>query len=93
MPSLAAAAGLPGISESSTWIGIVAPAGTPKPVVDKLQREVASVYADPVMAARLSKAGLSAESCTPEELDAFIRSESARWSKVIKSGIADKILN
>jgi tripartite-type tricarboxylate transporter receptor subunit TctC len=93
VPSLSVAANLPTISESSTWIGIVAPALTPKPVIDKIQREVASIYADPAMAARLSKAGLSAESSTPDELAAFIRSESARWSKVIKSGIADKILN
>jgi tripartite-type tricarboxylate transporter receptor subunit TctC len=92
IPSLAVAAGLPGIAESSTWIAIVAPAETPKSVVDKLQREVAGIYADPVMATRLSKAGLSAESSTPEELNAFIRSESARWSKVIESGIANKIL-
>jgi len=93
VPSISVAAGIPTISESSTWIGIVAPALTPKPIIDKLQREVASIYADPVMAARLSNAGLSAESSTPEELDIFIRSESARWGKVIKSGVADKILN
>jgi tripartite-type tricarboxylate transporter receptor subunit TctC len=93
VPSLSAAAGLPDIAESATWIGVVAPAGTPKPVIDKVQREIAAIYADPAMAARLEKAGLNAESSTPEELDAFIRSESARWGKLIKSGIADKILN
>src|SRR5258707_776574 len=93
VPSLAAAAGLPDLAESSTWIGVVAPAGTPKPVIDKVQREIAAIYAEPVMAARLEKAGLNAESSTPEELDAYIRSESARWGKLIKSGIADKILN
>jgi tripartite-type tricarboxylate transporter receptor subunit TctC len=93
VPSLSAAAGLPELAESATWIGIVAPAGTPKPVVDKVQREIAAIYAEPAMAARLEKAGINAESSTPEELDAFIRSESARWGKLIKSGIADKILN
>jgi tripartite-type tricarboxylate transporter receptor subunit TctC len=45
------------------------------------------------MAERLDKAGLSAVSNTPEELDAFIRSETERWGKLIKSGVADKILN
>jgi tripartite-type tricarboxylate transporter receptor subunit TctC len=45
------------------------------------------------MVERLEQAGLNAESSTPEELDAFIRSESARWGKLIKSGIADKTLN
>jgi tripartite-type tricarboxylate transporter receptor subunit TctC len=93
VPSLSVAASLPDIAESATWIGVVAPAGTPKPVVGKVQREIAAIYADPAMAARLEKAGLNAESSTPEELDAFIRSESARWGKLIKSGIADKILN
>src|ERR1700730_10041161 len=93
VPSLSIAAGLPDIAESATWIGVVAPAGTPKPVIDKVQREIAAIYAEPAMAARLEKAGFNAESSTPEELDAFVRSESARWGKLIKSGIADKILN
>jgi tripartite-type tricarboxylate transporter receptor subunit TctC len=93
LPSLSTAANLPHLGESSTWIGIVAPAGTPKPIADKVQREVASIYADPAMAERLDKAGLSAVSTTPEELDAFIRSETERWGKLIKSGVADKILN
>jgi tripartite-type tricarboxylate transporter receptor subunit TctC len=93
VPSLSVAANLPDIAESATWIGVVAPAGMPKPVVGRVQREIAAIYADPAMAARLEKAGLNAESSTPDELDAFIRSESARWGKMIKSGIADKILN
>ena len=93
VPSLSSAADLPNLAESSTWIGIVAPANTPKPIRDKLQHEVAAIYADPQMAARLDKAGLSPATDTPEELDAFIRSETARWGKLIKSGVADKILN
>ncbi|HUD88911.1 MAG TPA: tripartite tricarboxylate transporter substrate-binding protein, partial [Xanthobacteraceae bacterium] len=72
---------------------LVAPAGTPKPVIDKLQGEVASTFADPALAARLAKSGMFAQSSTPDELDAFIRSETARWSAMLKSGIADKILN
>jgi tripartite-type tricarboxylate transporter receptor subunit TctC len=92
VPSLSIAAALPAIDESSTWIGIVAPAHTPKPIIDKLQREVASIFADPALAAKLTKAGLSAESTTPDEFDAFIRSDTARWSTVLKSGIASKIL-
>jgi tripartite-type tricarboxylate transporter receptor subunit TctC len=93
VPSLSVAAGLPGIADSATWIGLVAPAGTPKPVINKIQREVAGIFADPAIAEKLAKAGLSAESDTPDELDAFIRSESARWRKTIESGVADKILN
>ena len=69
------------------------PANTPKPVVDKLAREIAGIFADPATAEKLAKAGLSAESDTPDELAAFIRSETARWRKEISSGVADKILN
>ncbi len=61
VPSLSVAAGLPDLAESATWIGVVAPAGTPNPVIDKIQREIAAVYAEPAMAARLEKAGLNAE--------------------------------
>jgi tripartite-type tricarboxylate transporter receptor subunit TctC len=92
VPSLSAATGLPELKESSTWIGIVAPARTPRSIVDKLQGEVANVFADPTLAARLTKAGLFAESSTPEQLDALIRSETARWGAVLKSGIAKSLL-
>ncbi len=93
VPSLSEAAHLPGLGESSTWIGIVAPARTPQPIVDKLQREVAAIFAEPAVAVTLRKAGLSAESDTPDQFDAFIRSEIARWRTVLTSGIAAKILN
>jgi tripartite-type tricarboxylate transporter receptor subunit TctC len=92
VPSLSVAANLPDIGESSTWISLVAPAHTPEAIVDKLQREVAQTFADPAMAERLRKAGLSSNSSTPQELEALIRSDTARWHTVIQSGIADKIL-
>src|SRR6478672_407994 len=46
LPSLSVAAGLPGLGESSTWIALVAPAGTPAAILDKVHREVASIYSD-----------------------------------------------
>jgi tripartite-type tricarboxylate transporter receptor subunit TctC len=92
VPSLSVAANLPDIGESSTWISLVAPAHTPEAIVDKLQREVAQTLANPAMAERLRKAGLSSDSSTPQELEALIRSDTARWRTVIQSGIADKIL-
>ena len=92
MPSLSAAAGLPEIDESATWIGLLAPAGTPGAIVDKLQAEVARIFADPAMQERLQKAGLFPVSSTPAEFDAFIRNETARWSKVIReNGHATRI--
>jgi tripartite-type tricarboxylate transporter receptor subunit TctC len=93
VPSLSVAANLPDIGESSTWISLVAPAHTPEAIVDKLQREVAQTLGDPAMAERLRKAGLSSDSSTPQELEALIRSDTARWRTVIQSGIADKILD
>ncbi len=84
LPSLSVAADLPNIDESSTWIGLAAPAGAPAAIVDKLQRKVASMYADPALAERLEKVGITPLSSTPAEFDAFIRSETERWGKVFK---------
>jgi len=85
VPSLALAADLPGLDESSTWVALVAPAGTSAAIVDKIHREVASIYADAAMIAKLEKLGiLATASSAPAEFDAFIRSETERWSKVFK---------
>jgi tripartite-type tricarboxylate transporter receptor subunit TctC len=84
LPSVNEAGDLPNIGESSTWIGLTGPAGMPPAIVDKLQRKVAAIYADPVMKARLDKAGITPVSNTPAEFAEFIRSESQRWAKVFK---------
>ena len=91
LPSLSVAAGLPGLDESSTWVGLAAPAGTPRTIIDKVQREIATIYADPAMIARLEKAGIFAVGSTPGEFEVFIRSESARWSKVFKENAGLKL--
>jgi tripartite-type tricarboxylate transporter receptor subunit TctC len=83
LPSVSA--DLPGIDESSTWVALVAPAGTSGAIVDKIHREIVSIYADSAMMAKLEKAGiLAAHSNAPAEFEAFIRSETERWSKVLK---------
>ncbi len=85
---LAVAANLPGLDDISTWSGLVAPAGTPPAIIEKIQREVAKMYADPAITDRLEKSGINATSSTPAEFDAFFRKEMDRWSKVFKeSGI------
>jgi tripartite-type tricarboxylate transporter receptor subunit TctC len=85
---LAVAAGLPGLDDMSSWIGLVAPAGTPKPVIDKIQQQVIAIYADPTIVDRLDKVGINAVTSTPAEFDAFFRSEARRWTKVFHdSGI------
>jgi tripartite-type tricarboxylate transporter receptor subunit TctC len=88
VPPLSVAAGMPALEDISSWIAFVAPAGTPRAVIDKINAEVARIYADPATADRLEKAGINAVSSTPEELDAFFRSEAVRWEKTFKeSGI------
>ena len=85
---LALAAGLPELEDMSSWIGFVAPVGTPRPIVDKIAREIAAIYADPVVAGRLEQAGITAVTTTPPEFDAYFRAEAARWTKVFRaSGI------
>jgi tripartite-type tricarboxylate transporter receptor subunit TctC len=85
---LAVAAGLPALDDISTWIGFVAPAGTPRPVIDKIRGEIVKMYADPAIADKLEKSGISAATSTPEEFDAFVRKETERWGRVFKdSGI------
>ena len=84
---LGVAAGLP-LEDMSSWIGLVAPAGTPGAIVDKIAREVVAIYADPAVAERLEKAGITAATSTPAEFDAFFRAEAKRWTDVFKdSGI------
>jgi len=85
---LAVAAGIPALDDVSTWIGFVAPAGTPRGIIDKIQGEVVKMYADPVIAEKLQNAGISTASSSPEEFDAFVRKELDRWGQVFKdSGI------
>jgi tripartite-type tricarboxylate transporter receptor subunit TctC len=88
LKTLAVEADLPQLEDISSWIGLVAPAGTPPAIIDKIYKEVARIYADPVSAERLDKAGINAVSSPPAEFDAFFRSEADRWTKIFKeSGI------
>ncbi|HLQ90530.1 MAG TPA: tripartite tricarboxylate transporter substrate binding protein [Xanthobacteraceae bacterium] len=88
VPSLAVAAGMPALDDMSSWIAFVAPAGTPRAVIDRLQAEVAKAYADPATAEKLERAGINAVSSTPQEFDVFFREEAVRWDKAFReSGI------
>ncbi len=88
VPPLAEAAGMPELEDMSSWIALVAPAGTPRAIVDRLQGKVAAIYADAATNERLVAAGINPVSSTPEEYDAFVRKEAVRWSKAFKeSGI------
>jgi tripartite-type tricarboxylate transporter receptor subunit TctC len=85
---LSVVAGMPALDDISSWIALVAPARTPRAIVDKIQQEVAGMYADPALYGRLQKVGINAVSSTPEEFDAFLRKEAVRWEKAFReSGI------
>jgi tripartite-type tricarboxylate transporter receptor subunit TctC len=83
LPTLAAAAELRDFDDVSIWLGLVAPKGTPKVVVDKINREVVRILADPGVRQKFDQTGNFAVSSTPEEFEAFIRREADRWSKVL----------
>ena len=88
VPPLAEAAGMPELDDMSSWIALVAPAGTPRAIVERLQGKVEAIYADRATHDKLIEAGLNPVSSTPEEFDAFFRKEAVRWTKVFKeSGI------
>ena len=70
--------------ESGSWQGIVAPAGTPRDVVGKLNAEVGRIVTTPEMRANLGKQGADVRTNTPDEFAAFIRSEKTKWAKVVK---------
>ena len=78
-----AEAGLPGY-ETSTWGGLLAPAGTPKPVVAKLATEVARILALPDVRQRLLDTGVEPVGGTPEQFNAFIGTEMIKWAKVAR---------
>jgi len=68
---------------SGTWAGIVAPAGTPKEIVDRVSAEAKKALADPALKAKLVEQGIVAVGSTPEEFRTFVGEEIARWGKVI----------
>lgn len=74
---------IPGF-EATTWFAVFAPAGTPKPVVDRLNAEVLRVFRLPEVAERLKTLGLEAVLSSPEELAGYQASEIVKWTKVVK---------
>ena len=68
---------------SGTWAGIIAPAGTPKEIVDRVAAEAKKALADPAMKAKLAEQGIVAVGDGPDEFRVFVADEIGRWSKVI----------
>src|SRR5690606_8898320 len=83
VPSLAQASGLP-IEDMAIWLGLVAPQGTPRPIVLKLQKQVADVLSDPQVSVRAGRSGAYSMTSTPEEFAQFMRQEASRWEPVLR---------
>ena len=79
-----AEAGVPGY-ESTIWLGIMAPAGTPKAVIDRLNAEITKVTSRADVREAWSKRGATAMSMTPERFGQYMRDDIAKWAKVIAS--------
>ncbi|HET9405164.1 MAG TPA: tripartite tricarboxylate transporter substrate binding protein [Burkholderiales bacterium] len=82
LPTIAEAA-LPGYSVTN-WIGVFAPAGTPRDVVVKLNREIVRIMQAPDIQKRLANEGAKFTPLTPDEFTAFVKAEIAKWAKVVR---------
>ncbi len=79
-----AESGVPGFSVEN-WQGIVVPAKTPRPIVERLNREITQVLAQPAMIEVLGVQGLDASGNTPAQFDRLIRNEIERWRKLVQT--------
>ncbi|MFM9968593.1 MAG: Bug family tripartite tricarboxylate transporter substrate binding protein [Burkholderiales bacterium] len=77
-------AGYPQI-EASGWLGVFAPAGTPAPIISRLNTELVNALKGADLGAKLEGMGITVVSSTPEELAALLRADIAKWSPVIKA--------
>jgi tripartite-type tricarboxylate transporter receptor subunit TctC len=68
----------------SVWFGILAPAGTPKDIVARLNREISAILNSQAVTERYAKQGVDVQTSTPEQFGDFVKTEVARWAKVIK---------
>ena len=83
IPTVAEAANLPDF-QAIFWQAMVVPAGTPKPIIDKLQKALAKIATDPEVIERFKIQGVEIRSSTPEELKAFYLKEEKVWTTLIK---------
>jgi tripartite-type tricarboxylate transporter receptor subunit TctC len=77
-------AGLPGF-EATTWHGLVAPAGTPKNIIETLHRAVVEALKDPDVGQKLAALGIDPVGSAPDEFRAYIKAEIPKWAAVIKA--------
>jgi tripartite-type tricarboxylate transporter receptor subunit TctC len=82
LPTIAES-GLPGY-EVSAWFAVFGPAGLPRPVVDRLNAEIARALAEPDLRQRLASQGAETLACSPDEFAAYLKAEIAKWDKVVR---------
>ncbi len=80
-----AEAGLPSLTEAGTWFGVIAPAATPKPIIDKLSTEIGKFVAMPDFRESLITQGSNASFANPDQLAARLKADHARFTKIIKT--------
>jgi tripartite-type tricarboxylate transporter receptor subunit TctC len=83
VPSIAEA-GVPGY-EATQWFGVLAPVGTPRPIIDRLSQEVTRALRAADVKERVTAEGMEIVASTPEEFASYIKSETDKWTKVIKA--------
>ena len=78
-----AESGLPGF-EATSWFGLLAPAGTPAPIIAKLHKQAVEIVQQPDVVEKLGKIGLDVTADAPDVFATIIRTDTAKWAKVIK---------
>jgi tripartite-type tricarboxylate transporter receptor subunit TctC len=71
--------------DTAGWFGLLAPSGTPRPIVDRVNKEVRAILADPAVDAKLTQAGAETTTMDPDEFRKFIGVEIERWREIVKS--------
>lgn len=70
--------------EVNSWVGMLAPAGTPRPIVERLQAEIRKILNEPEFVARLKEQGLTAIGSTPEQFGVTLKTEQDKWARLIR---------
>ncbi|MBL8377456.1 MAG: tripartite tricarboxylate transporter substrate binding protein [Burkholderiales bacterium] len=78
-----AEAGMPGL-ESSAWFGVLAPSGTPRAVIERLNRDINLVLKEPALIKRYADLGVEALGGTPEDFARYLESETVKWAEVVR---------
>ena len=83
LPTVAEAGGLPNY-EATLWFGLVAPAATPRDIVNRLSQELAKILRQPALQARFANLGVEFSASSPDEFATYIRAETLKWGKVFR---------